>query len=152
MVIIWSSSPQFPIFPRKRTWKAAFPPCFDDLPAFTAHFQVRSLATPTTSHFLWRRRHQSAVGQRVETKGPTFRPAGRPRWIIDAYTYTCRNIYICIYVYMYIYMYVCIYIYICKRDLSVLFDGLTNPHSKKRKERSIFFIYFLRFPENKEIK
>ena len=43
------------------------------------------------------------------------------------------------YIYIY-YMYV--YIYICKRDLSVLFDGLTNLHSKENKVNKDWFSLF----------
>ena len=32
--------------------------------------------------------------------------------------------------------------HICKRDLSVLFDGLTNPHSKKKKIKT-YLLYLL---------
>ena len=35
-----------------------------------------------------------------------------------------------------------IYIYICKRDLSVLFDGLTNLHSKENKVNKDWFSLF----------
>ena len=37
------------------------------------------------------------------------------------------------------------YIYICKRDLSVLFDGLTNLHSKENKENKDLFSLFSLF-------
>ena len=63
------------------------------------------------------------------------------------YIYTYNHIYIYVYN-IYIYM---ICIYICKRDLSVLFDRLTNPHSKKTIKIHLLYL-LLRFPENKENK